>query len=73
MLYCKILRDVDDELIAIHKADPIADFPDNDTWWGDANIKVTAELGTGFWWRGSDLTQIEYETLQVFGIKEIII
>lgn len=71
MLYCRILRDVDNELIAIHKADPIADSMDNDTWWGDANIKVTAELGTGLWWRGRDLTQSVYETLQAFGIKEI--
>ena len=71
MLYCSILRDVDNELIAIHKADPIADSMDNNTWWGDANIRVTAELGTGLWWRGRDLTQSVYETLQAFGIKEI--
>ncbi len=66
MSYYKILS-CDDELLAIQK---VSKNDINDIWWQRINIQVENELGIDNWWRAS-MTQVEFETCQAFGIREI--
>ena len=64
--YFKIVSDDDNEgeLIAIFKYDDT--FRD----WDGARAQVSNELETE-WWTSESINQVEFETYQAFGIKEI--
>ncbi len=67
MHYYKIVSRDDNELLAIWQTDKI--YPIESGHWL-INAKTSTAIGSYVWWRIS-ISKPEFETFQVFGIREI--